>query len=165
VKTTSKNKKLPRIIAAILISAVAGGLTKNLLFPSDNIGSYVNHAKSQPSNSQTQNTNSPYLIDKIKQLCPDCENQVQILNKIIKEHPEAIASFKKHFDKLTKEDFQSLIKNFDIKIDMDSANTNSSNTKENGQGNLTKYTNMIKNNISNINFSDMKDQFKGLSNF
>jgi hypothetical protein len=164
MKNIGRNRKLPKIIAAILISAFAGGLTKNFLFPSDKINSFVNHTEVKQNDSHhTSAASNRSLMGKVRQLCPDCENQIQILNKIMQEHPEAIAIFKKHFDKLTKEDLQSLIKNFDIKTDMDSAS--SSDAKDNGQNNISKYTDMIKNNISNINFSDIKNKFNGLSGF
>jgi hypothetical protein len=174
MKNIGRNKRLPKIIAAILISAFAGGLTKNFLFPSDTVNSFVNHTKVKQNDSQHNvAASNQSLMGKVRQLCPDCENQIQILNKIMQEHPEAIAIFKKHFDKLTKEDLQSLVKNFDIKTDMDSTNTNSSsnyisspgNAKDDGQNNISKYTDMIKNNISNINFSDIKNKFNGLSSF
>lgn len=166
-----RSKKLPKIIAAILISAFAGGLTKKFLFPSDTVNSFVNSNKTQENDSQhTANTNNLSLIDKVRQFCPNCENQIQILNKVIQEHPEAIETFKKHFDRLTTEDLQSLVNNFDIKTDTNSANTSSSSVKDDGQNNISKdniskYTNMIKNNISNINFSDIKNKFSGLSSF
>ncbi len=172
MKNIGRNKRLPKIIAAILISAFAGGLTKKILFPSDTINSFVNHTKVKQNDSQHNVAASNHsLMEKVRQLCPNCENQIQILNKIIQENPEAIATFKKHFNKLTKEDLQSLVKNFDMKIDMDSANSSynsrprSSDAKDNGQNNISKYTDMIKNNISNINFSDIKNKFNGLSSF
>ncbi len=170
MKKTGRNKKLLNIIAAILISTFAGGLTKHFLFPPDTINSLVNHTKTQRNDSHhTAAASNPSLLGKVQQWCPNCENQIQILNKIIQEHPEAIETFKKHFNKLTQEDLQSLIKNFDMKTDMESANTSSnyssSSTKASGQDNLSKYTDMIKNNLSKINFSDIEDKFNGLSNF
>ena len=172
MKITGKNRKLTKIIAAIVISAVAGGLTKKFLLPSDTINSFANNTKAKQNDSQRHATTSNQsLVGKVRQLCPDCENQIQILNKIMQEHPEAIATFKKHFDKLTKEDLQSLIKNFDMKIDMDSANSSSNSSSNSRPGssddrnNISKYTDMIKNNISNINFSDIKNKLNGLSRF
>ena len=107
--------KFSKIIAVIIISAIAGGAAKDFLFPTK----YSNHAfKNSSGRNSNENSNktssvensnaNSNIISQVKQFCPDCDNQIQILNNIIKNNPEAIETFKKHFNKLNKEDLQQI---------------------------------------------------------
>ena len=163
MKAIVKNRKLIKIIVAVLISAFAGGLTKKVLFPDATTNQSTTHAKPQQSSSQIKNIKNQSMLSTIRQYCPDCESQIKILNKIMQEHPEAIDTFKRHFNKLTQKDLQGLINNWDAKMEMSSVKTSSSATNASGQDDLSKYTDLIKDNISNINFSDIKRKFNELS--
>jgi hypothetical protein len=155
MKTSRNNGKLYKIIAAVLVSAFAGGLTKHFLLPSKSSEAQTN----KNHNASLENETNPLLaINKLAQWCPDCEDQLKILRNIIKNNPESIETFKKHFNKLTKEDLQSLITKINPKVDLDSIKSKYASLKSNGQNNLSKYTDMIPN-----SYFDLKNQLSILS--
>jgi hypothetical protein len=145
MRNQPKTRKKTKIMTTVILSLLAGGLTKHFLFPSD-----INnaHAKSNVNNSQPAEHKQSSLIDEAAKWCPDCKGQVEILKNLIKKHPEAINTFKKHFDKLTKEDLQELIKKLDIPKAQDDLSNNYDSIKEKAK--------------SLINSGQLSDKFESL---